>query len=165
MEARFLDKVIKRDDGCWEWTGATGQNGYGHFKVEGRMLFAHRVAYEIWNGPIPLNFCVRHKCDVTKCVNPAHLETGTHQDNMNDMKERGRQASLKGQQNGRSKLTEDDVREIKILLEFDFSCKELSNRFNVDDNTIWKIKRSKSWVHVTLHRPHPRSLVPPPDAG
>ena len=51
---------------------------------------AHRVSYEMANGPIPDGLIIRHKCDNPNCVNPKHLESGTQKDNMLDASFRGR---------------------------------------------------------------------------
>jgi len=59
---RFLQKVTVRDDGCWEWTGARDRKGYGRFRVGRRMHPAHRVAYELFKGPIPEGLTVDHTC-------------------------------------------------------------------------------------------------------
>lgn len=78
-------------NGCWEWQGPRTRFGHGSFYWRGRHnVGAHRVAYEIENGPIPTTLFVRHRCDNPPCVNPSHLELGTHQDNMRDRNERGR---------------------------------------------------------------------------
>lgn len=68
---------------CWNWSGSTAK-GYGQIWVGGKVLRAHRVAYEAANGPIPEGMLVRHKCDNPLCCNPAHMELGTHDDNMRD---------------------------------------------------------------------------------
>lgn len=82
-EELFWAKVIKTD-GCWGWTASTQRNGYGHFKVGGRkgkMLYAHRFAYELLVGPIPDGMQVDHQCRVRSCVNPAHLRLVTNKQN------------------------------------------------------------------------------------
>lgn len=71
--------------GCWLWTGALNAYGYGTITAQKRTLYAHRVAYEIMNGPAPSSLSVRHKCDTRCCINPEHLTLGTHQDNMRDV--------------------------------------------------------------------------------
>ena len=79
------------DRGCWEWNGARlASGGYGSFRAHGRSVRAHRFAYELFVGPIPDGAMVRHKCDNPPCVNPEHLEIGTHQQNMWDMSDRER---------------------------------------------------------------------------
>src|SRR5688572_33287595 len=94
--------------------------GYGHVSFNGEVRRAHRVAYELAHGVAPGNLVVRHSCDTPACVNPDHLLLGTQLDNIADRNMRGRTAKgdrsgprthpecypgLKGEQNGRAKLT------------------------------------------------------------
>ena len=150
MEARFLTKVIKCENGCWEWTGCkrSKRSGYGALKVNGKMYPAHRLAYQLWNGEIPVGMVVRHKCDNPPCVNPEHLEIGSYKDNTNDMMARGR-ASV-GEKQGCSKLTEDDVREIRILRGFGFTLKELGKMYAVHFATIAYSMNGKNWKHIKV---------------
>lgn len=87
---RFLQKV-RPGDGCWEWLGNIGPDGYSRFSGVGP---AHRFAYELLIGPIPEGYELDHLChsmDSTclggydcphrRCVNPAHLEPVTKQEN------------------------------------------------------------------------------------
>ena len=88
---RLLRKVTPNPrTGCWTWSGGTDRGGYGKFSLKGQGTSAHRASYRILVGPIPGGLEVRHKCDNPPCVNPGHLELGTHADNMRDMAERGR---------------------------------------------------------------------------
>ena len=91
INTRFWEKVYK--SACWNWTGSLNEKGYGLFRIGGRKgkaEKAHRVSWEMFNGPIPENLHVLHLCDNRKCVNPEHLFLGTHQDNMKDMMTKGR---------------------------------------------------------------------------
>lgn len=91
MVERFWERVQK-DDGCWEWTGATSAAGYGVFGKNTKLWFAHRFSYELSNGPIPDGMFVCHQCDNPRCVRPDHLFLGSHKDNMKDMCLKGRQS-------------------------------------------------------------------------
>jgi hypothetical protein len=97
LERRFWNKVLKTDD-CWLWTGAlnapegTRSGGYGVVgTTRPKTALAHRVAWELVNGPIPAGMVVAHRCDNRRCVNPAHLFIGTQKDNVHDMLAKGRQ--------------------------------------------------------------------------
>lgn len=91
VDDRFWEKVdISGADDCWAWLGATLTSGYGSFHLKGKSCTAHRLAYILTVGEIADGLHIRHKCDNPICCNPAHLETGTHADNMRDMAERGR---------------------------------------------------------------------------
>ncbi len=79
MSERFWAKVRMpaQPNDCLEWMGAivTGRSGgYGHLKVSGRYVRAHRFAYELLVGPIPLGMVLDHLCRNRSCVNVNHLE-------------------------------------------------------------------------------------------
>lgn len=74
---RFWAKVA-RTEACWLWLGAQDLQGYGRLGAR----LAHRVSYELFSGPIPEGLEIDHLCRVRSCVNPAHLEPVTHQENM-----------------------------------------------------------------------------------
>lgn len=74
--ARFETKYTK-GPGCWLWQAHITKGGYGGFRVGARNVNAHRVAYEIYQGPIPVGLHIDHLCRNRACVNPAHLEPVT----------------------------------------------------------------------------------------
>lgn len=78
---RFYDKVEVADSGCHLWTAYVMPNGYGTFKFEGRMVMAHRFAYELEVGSIPNGLQIDHLCRIRNCVNTSHLEPVTHKEN------------------------------------------------------------------------------------
>ena len=81
LEGRFWHKVQKTD-GCWEWAGATDGKNYGRIRDAGRLRLAHRVAWELMNGPIPEGIFLDHRCANTLCVNPSHLRAVTNAQNL-----------------------------------------------------------------------------------
>ena len=143
---RFNKYHIKQDDGCWQWTGSIHHAGYGQIRYKKRIVRVNRLSYELFIGPIPDGLIVRHKCDNPLCVNPDHLELGTHVDNMNDMVMRSR--SLKGSKHPMHKLSEDDVLSI---YHSGLSARELSDYHDVNVNTIYYIKQGKRWAWLTKH--------------
>ncbi len=100
---RFWAKV-RKGEGCWLWVGAKQHNGYGYLHSGGhsirKPLRAHRVSWELHNGPIPDGLRVLHSCDTPCCVNPAHLFLGTQSDNMKDCAAKGRVCTV-----GKARLT------------------------------------------------------------
>jgi hypothetical protein len=113
--ARFWSRVQQdAPDACWEWEGARHPFGYGSLSFQGRFVDAHRVAWELTNGPIPPGLHVLHRCDNPPCCNPAHLFLGTARDNSRDMCQKGRHVSWRGRApHGNSKLTPEQVAEIR----------------------------------------------------
>lgn len=81
-EIRFWSKVEKTAGGCWYWRGWFDPYGYGRFDVGRRSVAAHRFAYELQHGAIAPGLQLDHLCRVHDCVNPAHLEPVTQQENI-----------------------------------------------------------------------------------
>lgn len=86
VEERFWSKVNKNGPlwngtHCWLWTGSRDKDGYGKLRY-GRMTRSHRVAYTLFNMPIPSGLQIDHLCRVSSCVNPNHLEAVTCQENV-----------------------------------------------------------------------------------
>jgi hypothetical protein len=92
LAGRFWEKVT-RGDGCWEWSGATGTNGYARLWHDGRMIPASHVAWFLAHGQWPpADLFVCHHCDNPPCVRADHLFLGTKSDNMRDAAAKGRNA-------------------------------------------------------------------------
>jgi len=138
---RFF-RNVEKTEGCWNWVGYMYQQGYGAFASMGKMYGAHRVSYELANGTIPEGLLVRHTCDNRRCVNPAHLITGTHQENMRDMTERGRQ---KG--GGKSILTEEQVKEIRAIGNSQRVI-DTAEKYGISQAQIYRILRKVNWKHI-----------------
>jgi hypothetical protein len=111
---RFWAKVdIGGPDDCWEWTGTKNKKfKHGRVGKDYKLVLAHRLSWELTNGPIPEGICVCHKCDNPPCCNPNHLFLGTKKDNMQDMIKKGRSNYLNGEAHGSAKLTTAQVLEI-----------------------------------------------------
>ena len=148
LEDRLLvDRIVDEVTGCWNWGGATTR-GYGIIDWQGFDSYVHRAAYSVWIGPIPDNMLVRHKCDNRKCINPKHLEVGTHLDNMQDMRDRRR--SQIGERNTQSKLTEESVITMRKLYGAGTSQSTLGKMFGVSQTVAGKAVRGITWSHVQM---------------
>lgn len=141
---RFF-KFVKKTKQCWLWTGACSC-GYGAFRFNGKNIKAHRFSWFIHNGMIPNAICVLHKCDVRSCVNPKHLFLGTYKDNTNDMVKKGRDRKALGSKNGKSKLTEMDIKRIRNDTR---SRKEIAAQYSIALTYVSKIRKDKKlWRHI-----------------
>ena len=89
---RFIRKFeIDHETECWNWIAGIDGEGYGSFWLYGKNRSAHRVAYQISVGQIPEDMYICHSCDNPLCVNPDHLWLGTQAENLQDMRDKGRQ--------------------------------------------------------------------------
>lgn len=140
-----MDKLPCKDHG----KQPCGKRGYAQLRRGGRNLLAHRLAWAEANGvaidDIPQGMFVMHKCDNPRCVEPTHLELGTHQDNMDDMVRKGR--SLRGEAAGRAVLSDEVVREIKdtyIPRHREYGGAAFARKYGVHQTTISLIVTGKN---------------------
>jgi len=147
-EERFWSKVDKGDHcGCWNWTAKT-HYGYGRINVNGRIIVAHRMSWEMAYGSIPVNLFVCHHCDNPACVNPKHLFLGTQTDNLKDMRGKGRGfvlGALRGEKNPKAKLSEYDVRSIRSRLDSGENPAKIVQDYCVNLSTICAIRDGRLW--------------------
>ncbi len=149
---RFWKKVIKTE-GCWYWTAATVNGGYGTISVgppHNEFIRAPRASYILSVGPIPEGLDILHHCDTPSCVRPDHLRCGTARDNMHDMIAKGRHGggAKKGEAHFGRKLSEQEVLKIRELAQQGWSQRQLGRRFSVDRTNIACIVKRKSWTHI-----------------
>jgi DNA-binding Xre family transcriptional regulator len=149
-EQRFWSKVDRSGD-CWLWTGARRPLGYGALKVDGHVLHAHRVAYELVYGEIPAELVVLHTCDNPPCVNPAHLRLGTRSDNTRDMYAKGRYG---GRKRGTRQLEAAQPVRVRIRLrelaeEKRLNIRKLAHLTGLTEGTIRRIWYNEA-IYVEL---------------
>lgn len=133
---------------CWLWMAGCRGDGYGAFTVaDKKQVGAHRYSYVLAHGEIPEGMVVMHSCDEPRCVNPAHLSLGTNAENSADAARKGRR--LPGSRNHQSKLTEDQVREMRAKYAAGgVPQRELAAEFGVSGALVSFIVTRKAWKHI-----------------
>lgn len=140
----IIENLTPTDD-CVIWPGSVDTRGYGHVHRRGRIIRAHRAAYEIAVGPITEGLYVLHRCDNRRCINPAHLFVGTHAENMADMVAKGRANRPVGEENGRSVLTLSEVERIRNDPR---GTRTIAKDYAVSRSAIQRIKTGRAWAGV-----------------
>ena len=143
---RFWLKVLGADEQqCWPWIGSL-VNGYGSFRYDGKVKKAHRLVYEMHNGPIPKGMVVMHKCDNPACVNLAHLRLGTPRDNNIDRDNKGRHISLKGEAHGMAKNCVTGIKKIRALQKkHTIERNALAKKLGIAATTISDVMNGRTW--------------------
>lgn len=148
---RFHDKFVPDpNSGCWLWTGAAKELGYGVIGLghrEDGTAKAHRVAYQLYKGDIPQGMNVLHSCDLPCCVNPAHLRLGTLSDNSRDCVSRGRHKTPnnRGERATWAKLNAEKVAQIKKR---ELAGTAYARLYGVSKSTIYQIWSGRNWSTV-----------------
>jgi hypothetical protein len=152
FQHRFWDKVqIGNPNECWPWLACKNNWGYGVFVIDKKQYGAHRFSWMLANEQdIPTGMQVCHSCDNPACVNPAHLWLGTHSDNVADKVLKGRTTKGRpttfGENHGRAKLDNQDVREIRELLSTgELSKRAIAAKYGVSDTIVRKIANGTLW--------------------
>jgi hypothetical protein len=149
---RYLTGVeVRGKTECWPWKRSLTKAGYGQINVDGRPQTAHRVGYTLLVGPIPEKELIRHTCDNPPCQNPIHWLTGTDMDNHRDSVERGRAVfptPMKGSRHPESKVTEEQVLEIREKREQGVFLRVLAEEYGLSVAGVSKICRREAWTHI-----------------
>jgi predicted XRE-type DNA-binding protein len=112
-------------------------------------MMVHRLVYELSFGAIPAGMAICHTCDNSMCVNPSHLFAGTRADNNRDRAMKGRSADTHGEKHPRTKLTNESVSRIKLLLrQGTMTQKQIASEFDTTWQIVAKIKEGKNWAGV-----------------
>ena len=136
---------INPETNCWEWQGSRNQDGYGWVYWDGRTHLAHRIAWVLYYGAIDSGQCICHHCDNPGCINPSHLFKGTRADNNRDRSNKGRSVGgqVFGTRNGRGKLTDEQVQEIRARFTKPSDAPILAVEYGVARTTIVNIVRGR----------------------
>ena len=151
---RFWSKVGEPNaNGCREWQTSRIDKGYGHFKLDGEMALAHRVAYTLIYGPIREGHQVLHQCNNPPCCGVGHHFLGNNDANIQQAQIQGRFTSVGGQRPGEgnphAKLTDDKVQAVrKAYASGNITRQQLADQYQVSKSAIDGVVDDRSWKHV-----------------
>ena len=153
IEERFWEKVdkVSSPDGCWLWTAGVSSMGYGQINQGGKHgthIAAHKLSWQLVNGPRPDNLFLCHTCDNRRCVNPDHLFLGTQKDNIQDAVRKGRKPH--GEGHPLARWTERDIIEMFAMQKRGAKQSEIARRFGTAQSNINIILTRKAWKHVNV---------------
>jgi len=150
IQEQLWNRVEIDSNDCWNFIGCKNR-GYGRLGYKGKLIYAHRLAWILTNGEIPVDMCVLHRCDNPACIFPNHLFLGTYKDNMQDMisKNRQRYSFISGHPSFNTKLDQGQVKEIRGLYDSgDISQYKLAKLYGVTKSCIQKIISKNSWRNI-----------------
>lgn len=156
LEERFHQYYEKDEEtGCWFWQNEPDEWGYGTIGIGGEKRKAHRVSFDLLRDePLPdfdPEHQVNHTCHNPSCVNPDHLYIGSAKENMDDALEVDAwgENRARGSKVGTSKITEDEVAEIKRRCNSGETQKAVSEDYDVSHSMVNKIMVGEFWSHVS----------------
>lgn len=149
IRRRLLSRIVVTAAGCWEFQGSPG-NPLGHRKmsVHNRPIWAHKLAFAVFKGPIPKGTVVRHSCDNPPCIRDEHLVSGTQLENIHDALARGRAKKPpvhRGLAHHMATLTEAQIEAIRARWAANpTDQRALAREYGVSQSTIWRLVHRKT---------------------
>lgn len=153
-----LGRVRRVISGGWntypgrEFKGTVTKGGYrrGRLRYMGRaeLWFFHELVAAAFIGPKPAKMEVNHKNTIKADNRLANLEYVTHKRNLRHASEMGLFGDRRGERNGNDRLTEGDVKVIRILYSRGWCPKELASRFGVVEPHLLRVAQRKAWKHI-----------------
>lgn len=145
-----LETPIFNGRHCRDWRAAGDSGGYGKMWDGERLQYTHRLAYEVWIGPIPEGMKILHGCDRGCCIEVAHLMVGTQAENMADKAIRGRARNgaefRRGELAPNATLTNDQAAGIKALRNnVTVTAERVARRFLTNEATVRAIWSGRAW--------------------
>lgn len=150
---KFINDAISVEhDECVIWPFCKDKDGYGRLRMNGERR-AHRAIYKAVKGGIPQACELMHVCDTPSCVNPRHLSPGTHKQNMQDMRAKGRAAVIqidnRGEAHPKTLLQNEDI----LAIRADYAKNRTSQgviaeRYRISRQAVSDIVRRVTWKHI-----------------
>jgi len=148
---RFMGKIdfTLDEDKCWEWNAGKFKDMYGTFWCNDESFLAHRISFYLRTRQDIEEKLIIHSCHNTSCVNPNHLSIGTPTKNVQQSYDKNGKEGVKGSRNKLSKLTEEQVYEIRLLGKTrNWIQQEIADKFNINRSNISYILSRKTWTHI-----------------
>lgn len=143
-EAFLRSSLDAKTDQCIPWPFCTNDKGYGLAVIDGTQKAASRWMCILAHGePVHPRTYAAHNCGNPACINPRHLRWATHKENMDDKVIHG--TLNVGERNGKTTITEQDVRDIRNAPPH---LKPLMERYGLSKHSISKIRSGARWGHV-----------------
>lgn len=142
-ERTLRDLVGIETDACVLWPLGGNGRGYGQVKVGKVKRITSNLACEIAHGPSNGRQAA-HSCRSKLCVNPRHLRWATPLENQRDRYRDG--TDVRGVQNGRAVLSNDDVQVIRKYR--NASSRVMASWYGVHVTSVQRAKAGRTWGHI-----------------
>lgn len=134
--------IPEPNTGCWLWLGGLTGHGYGQFWANGKTHRAHRWIYEHMNGRIPisenmLDSAAKGRNGMQKFPHLNFWRTAE-----------ARKLVPRGERQGNSKLTADQVEQIKAMRAEGVRGSVIAAKFSISTAHVYKLAKGQSWAHL-----------------